>query len=159
MSDAAVKEKPAAAETEHELTDGFNLLTTNGTTLFNDGTYLFYTNTVAPNDSFKYTVSDFLGQAGTGTVYIAKTGNIFGQTNPQLHITSTNITANFFGIPGDRYTIDRSTNLMIGPGWVAISTNTAPTNGLIQVIDTFHDLGVPPQPLPAAAYYRLRYNP
>ena len=26
MADAAVKEKPAAAETERELTDGFNLL-------------------------------------------------------------------------------------------------------------------------------------
>jgi hypothetical protein len=42
---------------------------------------------------------------------------------------------------------------------VPISTNTAPANGLIQVPDGFQDLGIAVPPLPAAAYYRLRYNP
>jgi len=42
---------------------------------------------------------------------------------------------------------------------VPISTNTAPANGLMQVVDNFQDLGIPIPPVPASAYYRLRYNP
>jgi hypothetical protein len=139
-------------------TDGLNLLSTNGTTLFTNSTYILYTNSVTPNvnDSFNYTVSDSLGESGIGTVLITiNNNNIVGQTNVNLIVSSTNVTANFFGVPGFRYTVDRSTNLTQGLGWVPISTNTAPTNGLMQVVDNFLDLGI----MPSNAFYRLRYNP
>jgi hypothetical protein len=142
-------------------TDGLNLLSTNGTTLFTNSTYILYTNSVTPNvnDSFNYTVCDEVGQTSIGTVLIIINNNIVGQANVNLNVSSTNVTANFFGVPGFQYTVDRSTNLTEGLGWVPISTNTAPGNGLIQVVDNFQDLGIPIPPVPSSAYYRLRYNP
>ena len=142
-------------------TDGLNLLSTNGTTLFTNSTYILYTNSVTPNvnDSFNYTVSDEWGGTGIGTVLITMNNNVVGQANVNLNVSSTNVTANFFGVPGYQYTVDRSTNLTQGLGWVPISTNTAPGNGLIQVVDNFQDLGIPIPPVPSSAYYRLRYNP
>jgi len=141
--------------------DGQNLLSTNGTTLFNNGTYILYTNSITANvvDSFKYTVSDGQGGVGVGTVVIIPNNNIVGQTNVRLNVSTTNVTANFFGVPGFSYTVERSTNLTAGLGWVSISTNTAPANGLIQVIDNFQDLGIPIPPVPSGVFYRLRYNP
>ena len=142
-------------------TDGQNLLSTNGVTLFNNGTYVLYTNSVTPNvnDGFSYTVSDGQGGTNVATVSIIMSNNIVGQTNVRLNVSTTNVTANFFGIPGFRYTVDRSTNLSLGLGWLPISTNTAPTNGLIQVIDDFENLGISTPPVPSPAFYRLRYNP
>ena len=144
-------------------TDGFNLSSTNGTTLFTNSTFILYTNSVTPNvnDRFNYTVSDGHGGTAIGTVIIIMNNNLTGQTGVYLSVSSTNTTANFFGWPGFRYAVDRSTNLApgVGLGWVPISTNTAPTNGLILVPDAFVDLGIPVPPGPAAAYYRLRYNP
>jgi hypothetical protein len=142
-------------------TDGLNLTTTNGTTLATNSTFILYTNSVTPkvNDSFEYTVGDSQGNKAIGTVYIFLNNNVVGQTSTNLIITSTGITANFFGVPGLQYTVERSTNLIQGLGWVSISTNTAPVNGLMQVIDSFKDLGIPVPPGPSAAYYRLRYNP
>ena len=142
-------------------TDGRNLLSTNGTTLFNNGTYILYTNSITANvvDSFKYTVSDGQGGVGVGTVVIIPNNNIVGQTNVKLNVSTTNVTANFFGVPGFSYTVERSTNLTAGLGWVSISTNTVPANGLLQVIDNFQDLGIPIPPVPSGIFYRLRYNP
>jgi hypothetical protein len=141
--------------------DGLNLTSTNGTTLFTNSTYIFYTNSVTPNvnDSFEYTVSDGHGGTAIGQMVIILNNNIVGQSNVKLNVSSTNVTANFFGWPGFQYTVQRSTNLTQGSGWVSISTNTAPASGLIQVQDGFQDLGIPVPPGPASAYYRLRYNP
>ena len=147
-------------------TDGYNLLTTNGTPLFNSGAYLLYTNSVTPNvnDAFKYTVSDGFGGLSTGTVTILLTtnvlnANITGQSNVKLNVAAASVTANFFGVPGFQYVVQRSTNLVTGAGWVPISTNTAPPDGLIQVQDTFQGLGIPVPPVPSPVYYRLQYNP
>ncbi len=144
-------------------TDGANLLTTNGATLMNNGSYLFYTNSVTPNvnDSFEYSVSDGNGGTSLGKVLITINNSLTGQTGANLTIGTTNVTASFFGVPGYRYAIDRSTNLMTGAGlgWVPISTNTAPAGGLIQIRDNFQDLGIPIPPLPSQVFYRLRYNP
>ena len=142
-------------------TDGLNLLTTNGATLANNGSYILYTNSVTPNvnDSFEYTVSDGQGGTGVGTVSIAINSSLFGQSSPHLALSTTNVAATFFGVPGYQYIVDRSTNLTTGAGWVPISTNVAPANGVIQILDNFQDLGIPIPPLPAAVYYRLQYNP
>ncbi|PWU18706.1 MAG: hypothetical protein C5B50_08400 [Verrucomicrobia bacterium] len=140
-------------------TDGVNLLSTNGATLFTNSTYVLYTNSVSPNvnDRFTYNVRDVHGQPGFGTVLIVLSNNIVGQTNVNLSVTSSNVTANFFGVPGYRYTVERSTNLTQGLGWVPISTNTAPAGGLMQAIDNFRDLGLSNPP--PSSYYRLRYSP
>jgi hypothetical protein len=144
-------------------TDGANLLTTNGATLVNNGAYIFYTNSVTPNvnDSFQYKVSDGQGDTALGTVVITMNNNLTGQASPNLVFGPTSVTGSFFGVPGYRYAVDRSTNLSpgVGLGWVSISTNTAPAGGLFQVTDTFHDLNIPIPPLPSSVFYRLRYNP
>jgi len=141
--------------------DGFNMLTTNGVTLFSNGAYLLYTNSVTPNvnDSFLYTVTDGYGGTNTGTVTILVTGFATGQNNAQLNLSPTNVTATFFGVPGYQYIVQRSTNLAAG-SWVNISTNIAPTNGVMQVLDGFQDLNISVPPLPPAVFYRLEYiNP
>jgi len=74
-------------------------------------------------------------------------------------VAAASVTANFFGVPGFQYVVQRSTNLVTGAGWVPISTNTAPPDGLIQVQDTFQGLGIPVPPVPSPVYYRLQYNP
>ncbi len=58
------------------------------------------------------------------------------------------------GVSGYTYVAQRATNL-VSPNWVPISTNTADANGLISVLDDFHDLASPPP----FAYYRLRWTP
>jgi phospholipase C len=84
----------------------------------------------------------------------------FDQTNRvTLNISTTNVALNFFGVAGDQYIVERSTNLTCGSCWVPISTNTAPANGPFAVKDNFQDLGVPLPPLPQSVYYRLRYDP
>jgi hypothetical protein len=141
--------------------DGYNLRTTNGTSLFNTGAYLLYTNSVTPgvNDAFYYTVTDGFGGTNSGQASILVTANVPGQSNVQLKVSPTNVTASFFGVPGFQYVVQRSTNLLFGAGWVPISTNTAPPDGLIQVLDTFQGLGIPIPPVPSPVYYRLQYNP
>jgi phospholipase C len=144
-------------------TDGLNLRTTNGASLATNSTYILYTNSVAVNvnDSFEYTVSDGHGGTSLGTVLIVMESNLIGQTNVNLILSSTNATLNFFGVPGFQYAVERSTNLApgVGLGWVSINTNVAPSNGIIPVKDDFHDLGIQIPPLPATAFYRLRYDP
>jgi uncharacterized repeat protein (TIGR02543 family) len=144
-------------------TDGLNNLSTNGVTLLNLGAFIGYTQSVTPNvnDSFEYTVNDGHGTTYTGMVVITMNNNLTGQASPNLVFGNASVTASFFGVPGYRYAVDRSTNLTpgVGMGWVPISTNTAPAGGAFQVTDTFQNLGIPVPPLPPAVFYRLRYNP
>ena len=144
-------------------TDGYNLSTTNGVTLGTNATSITYTNSVTTNatDTFEYTVSDGQGGISLGTVIIVVDTNYVAPTNlvATLIVSTTNTTVNFFGAPGSQYEVDRSTNLTpgVGLGWVPISTNVAPPSGIIQVNDTFQNLGIEP-PVPPAAFYRLRPN-
>jgi hypothetical protein len=143
-------------------TDGANLQTTTGATLMNNGTDIFYTNSVPANnnDGFQYKVSDGRGDTALGSVVITMNNNLTGQTSPNLVFGNSSVTATFFGVPGYPYAVDRSTNLTpgVGAGWVQINTTTAPACGQFQVIDTFQDIPVVP-PLPSSVFYRLRYNP
>ncbi len=59
---------------------------------------------------------------------------------------------NVNGVSGRTYVTQRSTNL--AERWVPIATNTLDATGMIQVSDTFKDLGSKP---PAAAFYRLKW--
>jgi hypothetical protein len=129
--------------------------------LATNATFILYPNNAKPVvDSFAYSVSDGQGGAATGMVFITvNNGGIVGQNNVSLNVAGSNVTANFFGVPGYQYVVERSTNLSQGLGWVPISTNIAPTNGLILVNDAFKDLNITVPPVPSPAFYRLRYNP
>jgi len=141
-------------------TDGANLRTATGASLLTNGNYIFYTNSMPANvnDSFSYSVRDSQGEKALGSVVITMNNSLFGQTSPKLVLGTSTVTASFFGVPGYRYVTQRSTNLTAGVGWVSISTNTAPAKGLMQVTDTFGDLGITIPPLPPAVFYRLKYN-
>jgi hypothetical protein len=79
--------------------------------------------------------------------------------NIQLTGSGTNAIATFMGLPNFPFTLQRSTNLTQGAGWISISTNVARADGKIFVIDNFQDLGVPIQPAPSPAFYRAAYYP
>jgi len=133
---------------------------TNGVNVYTNSTFVYYNNTNNVADNFTYTVSDGEGGVATGTVYIGIVGGQTGQTNAPVSVdTNGVVTVTFAGVPGFPYVVQRSTNLETGTGWVPISTNTAPTNGLFQVIDDFSDLNggvpVPPSTPPPSAFYEL----
>jgi len=87
--------------------------------------------------------------------------NYVAWTNGFLILSGSSAQVNFFGSPGVQYEVDRATNLVagVGSGWVPISTNVAPFSGIIQVQDSFLDLGGPGAQPPATAFYRLKPNP
>jgi len=128
---------------------------TNGVTVTMSGTnYLYYYNTNNVADQFSYTVTDGFGGTNNGTVSIVVSYASVGQITGQFtSFTSGVANLVFQGIPNYRYIAERSTNLS---DWVDVSTNTATTNGVISVSDTFSDLGGEP---PSSAYYRLKWQP
>jgi autotransporter-associated beta strand protein len=129
---------------------------TNGVIVSLSGTNLLnYYNTNNVNDQFSYTVTDGFGGTNTGLVSIVVSNAAVGTVSGEI-TSFTNNMANltFHGIPNYSYITERSTNLN---DWVDISTNTAAsTNGVINVSDTFGDLGGVP---PSSAYYRLKWQP
>jgi hypothetical protein len=132
---------------------GITLVTTNGVNLATNSAYILYTNSPNVNDQFSYGISDGQGGTNIGYVNIVVNSSVTG-TNSIASITGGNPTAlKAYGIPGYSYITERSTNLTV---WVGISTNTAATNGVISVMDSFSDLGGVP---PGSAYYRLKWQP
>ncbi len=142
--------------------------TTNGVTLAlintttnNDGSYVItnnafisYTNNLDVNDQFSYTISDGFGGTNTGIVNIIVNPFVSSAqiTAPAVGGGSASLT--FSGIPGYDYITQRSTNLASAV-WVNVSTNTAATNGVVNMTDDFNDLGG----TPASAYYRFIWIP
>ena len=144
-----------------------NLTTTNGVSLYPinlttnlDGSYVItniaylgYTNPLNVGDRISYSIGDGFGGTNVGYINIVVVSSVPG-TNSITGITGGNpngLTA--YGVPGFSYITERSTNLT---DWAAISTNTAATNGLINVSDPFADLG---SNAPPAAFYRLLWQP
>jgi hypothetical protein len=132
-----------------------------------DGSFAFTTPGIAPNAgttnvSVTFTPTD-------ATDYSTATATVSVTVNPQTppFVSGSQISApiisngssslSFYGIgiPGYSYVTQRATNLE-SVVWVNISTNTAATNGVINVTDYFSDLGsnAPPQ-----AFYRLNWSP
>jgi autotransporter-associated beta strand protein len=126
-----------------------------GASVVYNSTLILYTpGTSDANDSFSYTVSDGRGGSASGTVSVVPDASTTGQMSGQITSFSNNVAnLRFHGIPNYPYITERTTNLT---DWVGISTNNAATNGVINVSDTFSDLGGVP---PASAYYRLKYQP
>lgn len=127
---------------------------TNGITPTITSGLLEYYNTSGLNDQFSYTITDGFGGTNTGYVSIVVSNSLTGPITGQFtSFTGGMANLEFFGIASYSYVAERSTNLT---DWVDVSTNTAATNGVINVIDSFGDLGGIP---PSSAYYRLKYQP
>jgi len=140
-------------------TNGVNLMalswTTNlnGTIATTNNAYLGYTNSPNVADQISYGISDGQGGTNIGYVNIIIRSSVTG-TNLIASLVSGNPTLlTAYGIPYFSYITERSTNLS---SWVDISTNAAATNGVINITDSFSDLGGIP---PVSAYYRLKWQP
>ena len=146
-------------------TNGVNLFPLNWTTNLDDSivttnayAFIGYTNSPNVADQISYSISD--GQGGTkiGFVNIVIQSSVTGTNSITGHdFTSPySNTVTAYGIPYFYYILERSTNLT-SPVWVDVSTNQAATNGVINAVDTFWDLGgVKPSP---SAFYQLKWQP
>jgi len=130
---------------------GINLVTTNQVHLTTNSTWIFYINSPNVDDQITYTISDGQGRTNTGVINVVINPFVTGQ-NATVTVSNGTATVTFYGKPGLTYVTQRSTNLV---NWVSIATNTVSSSGVINVTDTFLDLGGPP----AAAYYRLGWSP
>ena len=127
--------------------------TTNGGTVSQDGTYIYYTPPGGDgNDAFTYTVRDSRTyrsgdtvRTATATISITKLNSSgIAQT---INTSSGSATIDFAGIPNFTYDVERSTNLT---SWTVVATLTAASNGLF----TFTDSTPPAN----SAFYRLRQH-
>jgi autotransporter-associated beta strand protein len=134
---------------------GINLTTTNGVNLMTNSSWILYTNSPNVNDQISYAIADGFGGTNIGYINIAINSSVTG-TNSIVSITtgSTNV-VKAYGVPGFNYILERATNLAPAV-WIGVSTNTTATNGVINAVDAFNDLGNTP---PASAYYRLKWHP
>ena len=117
-----------------------------GATLAQTATHLLYSPVNDNNDTFTYTVSDGQGGSASNTITVQVAPQQGAVVNSVL-IPGGGLRADFVGIPGLTYIVERSTDLMT---WTTLSTVTAPANGLFSITD---NEGLP------SAFYRLRYNP
>jgi autotransporter-associated beta strand protein len=120
---------------------------TQGATVTQDSTYIFYAPANDNNDTLQYRLKDTRGGTVTKNIQI----NVVSAAGlaQSVSVGGGVATASFAGIPGYSYQIQRSTNLV---DWVTLLTTNAPSGGLFQFTDDFNDLGGPP----SSAYYRLR---
>jgi hypothetical protein len=117
--------------------------------------FLGYTSSASGADQISYTIEDGNGGVTTGYIDLTLQAYVSG-TNSISSITGGNpATVTAYGVPGFTYITQRSTNLSQFV-WVNVATNTAATNGVINVTDAYGDLGGNP---PAQAYYRLLWHP
>jgi hypothetical protein len=138
---------------------GMNLVTTNGVTVLTNSVQILYPAS-APNvnDQITYTITDATGEPSTGRINVVVNPFVSGQQNSApLIVSGGRVALTFYGIPGLKYDVQRSTNLT---AWATIESNysvdsTGPNAGLINIIDLFSDLGY----TPPSVYYRLVWNP
>jgi hypothetical protein len=111
---------------------------TNGATLYTNGTWLLYTLPPGGNisDSFTNTVSD--GSATTNApVRISPREEPAGTNFNQVAYAEVDgkPTMSFAGIPGRPYLIQRTQDLTGAPVWTDLHTTNAPAGGLFQYVD------------------------
>lgn len=116
-----------------------------GATITEDATYVYYSPANNNNDTLQYRVKDSRGGTATANIQI----NVISTEGDAqtISVSGGAATVNFAGIPGYSYLVQRSTNLA---DWVTLITTNAPSNGLFSLTDNFSDLGGPP----SQAYYR-----
>lgn len=126
---------------------GFSAVSSDAT-ITETATHLLYASTATTDESLAYTIADGQGGTATGIIQIRLvplTGSIRSTTF--IPGPDGGLRAQFAGIPGFRYAIERSTDLT---GWNTLESVTAPPNGLFSILDSD---GLP------SAFYRLRYIP
>ena len=121
----------------------FSVISTNAITVATNNLQILYPSSAANvNDQLVYAISDGQGGTNIGVINLVVDPFVAGQQTPSaLTVTNNAINAVFYGIPSYTYQVQRSTNLTTGLLWVNVSTNTVGTNGVINVMDTFSDLG------------------
>jgi prolyl-tRNA editing enzyme YbaK/EbsC (Cys-tRNA(Pro) deacylase) len=134
-----------------------------------DGTFAFSKPAIAPdsgttNVDVTFTPADSVNYASaTATVVVTVNDQATNTTNVVTQRSATGQKATltmaagkaqltFYGIPNDKYGVQRSTDLV---NWTLLMTTNAPANGVIQYEDDFSDLGQQP----SSAFYRLISNP
>lgn len=131
--------------------DSLMSMGTEGATITQDATYVYYAPANDNSDTLTYRVKDARGGFSAAKNIAITVVNGTGQAQT-ISVSGGIATVTFAGIPGFAYDVQRSTNLV---DWVTILTTNAPGQGLFQVSDDFADLGVPPDPAPSSAFYRL----
>jgi hypothetical protein len=140
--------------------------TANGVALATNSTLILYpssTNNIA--DSFTYTVSDGYGGIASNIVSIVISNTVAGQS-AGITVSGGAATMNFFGIPGYKYSVQRSqdglnnwqdlTSVTVLPTGTVVDNNgviTAPVTGAFTVTDSD-----PPQGA-SSVFYQLRVVP
>jgi hypothetical protein len=127
---------------------GVSATSTNGGMVSLLGGSIIYTPPAvyAGTDAFTYTISD--GRGGTVSAWVVvnvvntNTAD-FNRVAGPTWTSSNTVSVTFAGIPSYSYILKRSTNLV---DWESILTNTAPANGILQLMDLN-----PPQP---TGFYR-----
>jgi len=109
------------------------------------------------NDQIRYTITDATGEPSLGLINVVLNPFVYGQQTAAMTVSGGRVALTFYGIPGLKYDVQRSTNLT---AWATIKSNysvdsTGPNAGLINIIDLFSDLGY----TPPSVYYRLVWNP
>jgi len=119
-----------------------------GAAITTNATQILYSPANNNDDGFSYTIGDGHSHTATATIHVhavpqeGKVVNFTRNDNNQPMMR-------FAGIPGYRYSIERSTDLS---QWSVIQTFNAPATG----VTTFTD---PTDPPLKSAFYRMRYNP
>jgi len=122
----------------------------------NSWLYVVYTNGPLAADQLSYSIADGQGGTNIGYINIVLSTNAVTGTNSIASYNFTNgipFTLTAYGVVGESYEAQRSTNLT---DWVPVVTNTAATNGVISISDSFSDLG---SNAPSPLFYRLRWVP
>jgi hypothetical protein len=132
------------------------LTSTNGVAVTFDATWVYYQGSDSLNDRFAYTVTNTYGTSATGQVALLVVQPPFpAQATNSISVSNGVASVSFAVAPGYRYVTQRTTNLA-RPVWTDISTNVAPGNGVLGVLDPFADLGGKGAE-PPSAWYRLKY--
>jgi autotransporter-associated beta strand protein len=111
---------------------------TNGASVSYDTNLVYYYDTNNVADQINYTVSDGHGGTAAGIINVVLSS---GGTATTMNITGEvvngdgSVTLSFAGIPGFSYSVQATTNLVVGP-WQTIGSGAAATNGVWQFTDT-----------------------
>jgi hypothetical protein len=105
-----------------------------------------------------YTVTAIYSGDGTylgSTNSLTVGGSNFGPGKGSVSLSGGNSTVVMSGVAGNKYSMERATNITFTAGISNFPTATAPAGGNVTNVDNFSDLSGAPK----TAFYRLRYVP